>query len=178
MHSSPQAPMFRVKYYPCGSNLPISQQDTSTWPVYSSNDIPDIASLQNQLANFDSTIQPSTQLYLWDDVARRPVPIQPTDTLQPGDSAVLVFAKPEFNGAQAIQLMATQLAAVDCKLGKLDGMEKKLEEVDKKLESGGPLACIKCTGQGPLPSYFATHVLALALRLCSCCRGTGSSFRR
>jgi hypothetical protein len=92
----PQPPEYRVKYFPCGSNLPVVQADVSTWPVYSSNNVPNIAGLQAQLASFDSTIMPATSMYLWDANARRPSPLKPTDTLPPGDTAVLVFAKPEY----------------------------------------------------------------------------------
>jgi hypothetical protein len=160
----PQPPEYRVKYFPCGSNLPVVQADVSTWPVYSSNNVPDIAGLQAQLASFDSTIMPTTSMYLWDANARRPSPLKPTDTLRPpplkptdtlppGDTAVLVFAKPEF-GQPNSGALAAQLVEIS----------SNLAAVRDKLKSGGSF-CVRADACITLMMRPLTH-------LCNCITGS------
>ena len=154
---------FTIKYYPCGSNLPVDKDDLSTWPIYSSDCVPTGGDLQSQLSNYDPSVMPNTPMYLWDAVAHRPSPLRLDATLQPGEVCVLVLVKPEFGAqAQAIaskldilsNLMETSaklsnIMETSAKLSNLletyaKETSAKLSDIETKLKKGGAFAGASC----------------------------------
>ena len=120
---------FTIKYYPCGSHLPVDKDDISTWPIYRSNCVQTGGDLQSQLSNYDPSVMPNTFLYLWDAVAHRPSPLRLDATLQPGEVCVLVRVKPELEApaiVSKLDILVTSAWAQDT-TAKLSNLQVQLE---------------------------------------------------
>ena len=138
---------FTIKYYPCGSFLPIDKDDLSTWPIYSSNSVTTVGDLQSQLSNYDPIVMPNTPLYLWDAVAHRPSLLRLDATLQPGEMCVLVRVQPEFIASKLEWLDVVITSALDSTaklIILLETSAKRTTALETKLKDGMPFAGASC----------------------------------